>query len=154
MGFCEECDPSCQECQGAMDNCISCNSAYNRVLSGSDCNCSPGHIEAGAICVISNCPTNPLCFDCQLTTGGMTICTKCVPNLNRVLNSTLNQCVCQKSFFDWNGVCKKCGLGCQTCSSQAICSACATLASPNPDGSCSCPPKTYLSVSPDHLLFC
>jgi hypothetical protein len=150
---CILCDPTCASCQGTFDHCSSCNAAYNRQLVGAECLCLVGYLEAGVLCLVSSCPSDPLCFNCLETISGLKVCTQCVAGVNRVLNSSLNRCVCKDGFFDDFGLCVSCAAGCQVCSSLTVCLSCATLATAQTDGSCLCPKRTFLAVSGD-LRFC
>ena len=102
---------------------------------------------------MTNCLADPLCASC-VTLPTQTICVQCVAGLNRVLNPQTGQCLCANGFFPQNGKCVPCGSGCILCTSLAVCSACATLAIPQTDGTCTCPPTTYLSTNTDTIAYC
>jgi len=103
---------------------------------------------------MTNCSSNPLCAVCVSVSATQNVCIQCVANLHRVLNPITSQCECINGYFSLGGVCTPCGQGCQLCSSLTNCTSCATLATPQGDGTCLCPQTTYLALTADGVSYC
>ena len=155
---CEKCNPECKTCTTSPTLCTSCDASRNRI-SGMDsngrmtCICQPGYYStADGSCVQSDCNADPFCAECE---RGLKQCIKCLASKFRFLKLPDNYCACMDGYYaDDNNTCVPCKPGCGACSSASNCSSCVALSTPNNDGSCACPDKTYFTVSTDGVRYC
>lgn len=155
---CELCNPECLTCATSPALCTSCDPKKNRV-QGTDsqgrqtCLCPPGFYSTpDGSCVQSNCNADPFCSECE---QGLKLCIKCLASKNRVIKLPESICVCMDGYYpDTNNTCQPCKTGCGICRSATNCTSCVALATPNNDGSCSCPNNTYFTISADGVRYC
>ena len=155
---CERCNPECLTCQTSPALCTSCDASKNRVAGVDNtgrqtCLCLPGFYSTpDGSCVQANCNADPFCAECE---QGLKLCIKCLSSQNRVIKLPESICVCMDGYYpNSNNTCVPCTAGCGICSSATVCSSCVALASPIGNGGCSCPAKTYFTVSPDMVRYC
>ena len=154
---CTKCNPECLTCTSSPANCLKCDPKKNRVPGVgpngvSTCLCQPGYYSTpDGSCIQSNCNADPFCATCQ---QGLKLCIQCQASLNRIIKLPESICVCTDGFYaNSNNTCVACPTGCGICSSATNCTACVALATPNGNGSCSCPSQTYFAVS-DGARYC
>ena len=155
---CEKCNPECLTCATSPAICTSCDPTKNRI-SGVDasgrqtCLCPAGfYSTVDGSCVQSNCNADPFCSECE---QGLKLCIKCLASKKRVIKLPESICVCQDGYYpDSNNTCVQCKSGCGICRTATNCTTCVAMATPNADGSCSCPAKTYFAVSADGVRYC
>ncbi|KAL4474827.1 hypothetical protein ABPG74_001523 [Tetrahymena malaccensis] len=120
---CQQCDQSCQECQGGSQNdCTSCQQNYflNQDGSCQTCNTNQGYYISNGQCL--KCDSN--CLSCQVSS---TTCISC--NSPQILNLS-SQCVtCDITngyFVSPQNICTPCDASCLTCSgpSNSNCNSC------------------------------
>lgn len=150
---CEPCDPTCTSCSLLPTLCSNCDANANRILGFNPlghqiCTCQPGYSENGnGNCVQNDCAADPNCASCQTVLGTST-CIRCIAATSRTLVMPQQKCLCNPGLFDLQGVCTSCGSGCALCSSATTCSQCVVSATPNNDGSCSCPNGFFFATTP------
>lgn len=120
------------------------------MLLNNNCVCPNGYTPLGLQCVQNNCNLDPFCTQCVNTSSTQQTCIQCNSQLKRVLDLNSHLCVCKSGYYDnKNGNCLPCGHGCLLCTTLVNCTACATLAQANGDGTCKCPASTFLAISSD-----
>ena len=135
-------DGVCVRCEGG--NCLTCDNInrkkckrclYPYKIKNGECvaECGTGFYEItySEISECKECPSN--CASC-LTKD---VCSQCKPGY--VLYE--DQCIlepCPSQYVNVNGVCKKCGPNCLTCSpvDQSICTSCTAISYLHEDGHC------------------
>lgn len=120
------------------DTCSNSTPGQQVPTSGFTCgNCTPAQYNN----------TWNYCIPCTLDVQYCVICNKtqclnCTPGTNRVVNATLQKCVCNTSFWEVSGICVSCSTlipNCNICSNQTFCTNCTTnFTTFGTDGKCYC----------------
>ncbi|CAD8134764.1 unnamed protein product [Paramecium octaurelia] len=125
--ICYLCTYPCIECQSSK-KCKKCSQGYK--LSNDKC------IQC----------TVPLCKDCDSNSNQ---CSQCVNNAT--YNSSIQECVCNASYFQVSGQCKQCISICGTCSNSynncATCKSVSNMSATPINGVCSCVTGYYWNQS-------
>lgn len=155
---CKKCNPECKTCSISPTACTTCDPAKNRVAGVNDyghqtCLCMPGFYSTpDGSCIQSDCNADPFCSQCE---KGLNLCVQCLASKNRVIKLPESICVCKDGYYpNANNDCVACSQGCGICTSATKCTSCVTLATPNNDGTCTCPATTYFAISTDGVRYC
>lgn len=155
---CQKCNPECLTCSISPTSCTSCDPKKNRISGMDDyghqtCLCQPGYYSTSdGSCIQSNCNADPFCSQCE---QGLKLCVQCLASKNRIIQLPESICRCMDGYYeDATKNCVPCTTGCGVCKSATNCTACVALATPNGNGACSCPSRTYFTISPDGVRYC
>jgi hypothetical protein len=106
----------CQKCSDIFPNCLTCTNRTKCIT------CATGMLPDAAHSLCTTCM-----ITCATCIGYFDNCTSCNPSDNRILSN--NQCICQATAFEINGVCLLCGnvvAHCSSCQNNYSCTGCSS----------------------------
>jgi proprotein convertase subtilisin/kexin type 5 len=153
LSECKPCNPICDSCTGGPQACDLCNPNFNKV-PGFDsagrltCICASGYfLNPNGSCLQTNCRSDPFCEECS--NSAVSICLKCKPSLNRVLNTNSYICECASGFYQNSTLnqCVACPNACATCTSSLSCPTCVVGAFKSAN-TCACLSGLFFTTTP------
>ncbi|CAD8081223.1 unnamed protein product [Paramecium sonneborni] len=143
--ICLQCSKQCVTCENSASNCISCNSdVYLRTLWNNQCICDDGlyYSDVQLVCefCIEPCETCLSGVDANGNNYDGNQCLSCLIGYNRIIDNTINSCICQTGFFDSGQVvCSACASYCISCLTDEMdCNVCKPSTFRDPAQKCLC----------------